>query len=135
MLKRKAMQKLIDWQEHSQGSTAILLEGARRVGKSTLVEALGRERYDSFILVDFSELPSPVRRIFEDERDDLDTFFMLLSAYYRTRLHARRSLVVFDEVQRYPAAREMIKRPVADGRYDCIETGRVLLPLYMAFCL
>ena len=126
MLKRKAMQKLIDWQEHSQGSTAILLEGARRVGKSTLVEALGRERYDSFILVDFSELPSPVRRIFEDERDDLDTFFMLLSAYYRTRLHARRSLVVFDEVQRYPAAREMIKRLVADGRYDYIETGSLI---------
>lgn len=126
MLKRRAIQKLIDWQERSQGSTAILLEGARRVGKSTLVEAFGREHYETFILVDFSELPSQVHQIFEDERDDLDTFFMMLSAYYRTRLHTRQSLIIFDEVQRYPPAREMIKRLVADGRYDYIETGSLI---------
>lgn len=126
MLKRRAMQKLIDWKARSQGTTAILLEGARRVGKSTLVRAFAEACYDSHILVDFSELPAQVHAIFEEQRDDLDTFFMMLSTYYRTRLHDRRSLIIFDEVQRYPPAREMIKWLVADGRYDYVETGSLI---------
>ena len=126
MLKRRVMEKLVEWQDKSNGTTAMLLEGARRVGKSTLAEAFAKARYDSYIMVDFSELPAGVLGIFEEQRDDLDAFFMLLSTYYRTRLHLRRSLIIFDEVQRYPAAREMIKRLVADGRYDYLETGSLI---------
>lgn len=126
LLRRKAMKQLENWRKSSRGSTAILLEGARRVGKSTLVKTFGKEQYESYILVDFSELPTQVRSIFEDESDELDTFFMMLSTYYRTKLYNRSSLIIFDEVQRYPKAREMVKRLVADGRYDYIETGSLV---------
>lgn len=126
MLKRKAFDKLKSWKEHSQGRQALLVEGARRVGKSTTVEEFARQEYESYILIDFSAVPKDVVGIFEDERDDLDTFFMLLSTYYRTKLHERGSLIIFDEVQRYPPAREMIKQLVADGRYDYVETGSLI---------
>ena len=126
MLKRKIAKKLREWKERSRGSTALLVEGARRIGKSTSVEEFARSEYESSITVDFSKASQDVISIFEDQRDDLDSFFMLLSAYYRTRLHRRRSLIVFDEVQRYPAAREMIKHLVADGRYDYVETGSLI---------
>jgi len=116
MLKRKVLDKLIAWQQKAGGREALLIEGARRVGKSTIAKEFGRTQYKSYILVDFARLPRDVRDIFENQRDDFDTFFMLLSAYYRTRLYKRESLIIFDEVQRYPAARELIKYLVADGR-------------------
>lgn len=126
MLKRKALEKLKTWKEHSQGSQALLVEGARRVGKSTTVLEFAQQEYDSYILIDFSAASRDVIDIFETQRDDLDTFFMLISTYYRTKLYERRSLIIFDEVQRYPPAREMIKRLVADGRYDYVETGSLI---------
>ncbi|PLS30659.1 ATPase [Bifidobacterium margollesii] len=126
MLKRKMMSKLIDWKRRSDGHEALLIEGARRVGKSTIVEAFGRTQYRSFILIDFARLPHVVREIFDEQRDDLTTFFLMLSTYYRTRLYERDSLIVFDEVQQYPAARELIKYLVADGRYDYVETGSLI---------
>lgn len=126
MLKRKATEKLVSWKRSSGGRTALLVEGARRIGKSTTVEQFARQEYESYILVDFSKAPKDVLDVFESCKDDLDTFFMLLSAYYRTQLFDRRSLIVFDEVQRYPAAREMVKHLVADGRYDYVETGSLI---------
>ena len=126
MLKRKALDKLRNWKERSHGETALLVEGARRVGKSTTVEEFARSEYESYIIVDFSQASKDVLEVFETQRGDLDTFFMLLQTYYRTRLHTRRSLVIFDEVQRYPLAREMIKHLVADGRYDYVETGSLI---------
>ena len=105
MLKRKMLDKLIAWKQKAGGREALLIEGARRVGKSTIVEAFGRTQYKSYILIDFTRLPRDVRDIFENQRDDFDTFFMLLSAYYRKRLYERESLITFDEVQPYPAAR------------------------------
>ena len=126
MLKRKMLDKLIAWKQKAGGREALLIEGARRVGKSTIVEEFGRTQYKSYILIDFTRLPRDVRDIFENQRDDFDTFFMLLSAYYRKRLYERESLIIFDEVQRYPAARELIKYLVADGRYDYVETGSLI---------
>ncbi len=126
MLKRKMLDKLIAWKQKAGGREALLVEGARRVGKSTIVEEFGRIQYKSYILIDFARLPRDVREIFENQRDDFDTFFMLLSAYYRKRLYERESLIIFDEVQRYPAARELIKYLVADGRYDYVETGSLI---------
>nr|WP_239512742.1 AAA family ATPase [Bifidobacterium avesanii] len=125
-MKRKVLDQLIAWKQKSQGREALLVEGARRVGKSTTVEEFARTQYESYILIDFARLPRDVRDLFENQRDDLDTFFMLLSAYYRTRLQPRKSLIVFDEVQRYPAARELVKYLVADGRYDYVETGSLI---------
>ena len=126
MLKRKAYDKLVAWKERAGGTEALLIEGARRVGKSTLAETFAENEYDSHIIVDFSKAPATVRDIFESQRDDLDTFFMMLSTYYRTRLVERKSLIVFDEVQRFPIAREMVKHLVADGRYDYLETGSLI---------
>lgn len=126
MLRRKALEQMREWKAQARGSEALLVEGARRVGKSTTVEEFARHEYESYILIDFARLPNAVREIFEDQCDDLDTFFVLLSTYYRTTLHPRRSVIVFDEVQRYPKAREMIKYLVADGRYDYVETGSLI---------
>lgn len=123
MFKRKAYDKLSRWKNDSNGSTALLVEGARRVGKSTLVEEFGRNEYESCIVVDFSVAPRDVFSYFEEMRNDLDTFFLYLSAFYEKRLVERNTLIVFDEVQEYPRARELIKQLVADGRYDYIETG------------
>lgn len=126
MLKRKAYQRLLEWKQRSQGRTAMLVEGARRVGKSTLVEEFGRNEYASCLIVDFTHAPDDVLGYFRDMRNDLDTFFLYLSAYYGVTLHERDSLIVFDEVQLYPKAREAVKQLVADGRYDFIETGSLV---------
>ncbi len=126
MLKRKALEALKNWKSESHGETAVLIEGVRRVGKSTTVEQLAKEEYETYILIDFSRAPKDVMDVFRLQKDDLDAFFMLLQTYYRTRLYPRKSLIIFDEVQRYPEAREMIKHLVADGRYDYAETGSLI---------
>ena len=126
MLKRKALDKLREWKAQSDGKTALLIEGARRIGKSTIAEHFAKEEYESHIVIDFSKAPKDVLDIFEQYRTDLDTFFLLLSTYYRVRLVPRKSLIIFDEVQRYPLAREMVKHLVADGRYDYLETGSLI---------
>ena len=123
---RKAYEKLASWKDSSQGSTALLIEGARRVGKSTIAEEFGRRNYASYMLVDFSKAPDDVLGYFVALRNDLDAFFMYLSSFYGVELHRRDSLIIFDEVQLYPKAREAIKQLVADGRYDYIETGSLV---------
>lgn len=126
MLKRKAYDLLTEWRRRSNGKTALLVEGARRVGKSTLVEEFGRNEYSSLLVIDFFQASDEVKGYFKDYRTDLDTLFLYLSTYYGVDLRRRDTLVVFDEVQMFPEARGLIKYLVADGRYDYIETGSLL---------
>lgn len=126
IFERKAYRRLVEWKERSQGRTAMLVEGARRAGKSTVVEEFARRNYASYILVDFSTAPDDVLEYFRDLRNDLDSFFMYLAAFYGVELHRRNSLIIFDEVQAFPLARGAIKQLVADGRYDYVETGSLV---------
>jgi len=125
-LKRKIYKELIKWKEESQGESALLIKGARRVGKSYICEEFGRNEYRSMIFIDFTKVTNEILDIFINESYDLDLFFVKLSAYYNAQLHHRESLIVFDEVQAFPFARQLIKHLVADGRYDYIETGSLL---------
>lgn len=126
LLRRKTYDRLLSWKEASKGSTALLLEGARRVGKSTISEEFASKEYRSHILIDFARAGSDVRSLFDGAREDLDRFFSYLSALYGVILHERDSIIVFDEVQRFPPAREFVKYLVADGRYDYLETGSLI---------
>ncbi len=126
MFERKCYKRLLEWKQSSRGESALLIEGARRVGKSTLAEAFAKNEYRSYILIDFAKAKSDLKQAFLDKRHDLDGFFMYLSAYYGTILYERESLIVFDEVQRFPQAREFVKYLVADGRYDYLETGSLI---------
>ncbi len=123
---RKAYSKLKEWKEKSQGESAMLIEGARRVGKSYLSTRFARNEYDSYIYMDFANIENEVIDLFENEMTNLDMFFMKLQTFYGVKLVNRKSCIVFDEVQRYPRARQMIKYLVADGRYDYIETGSLI---------
>ncbi|WP_317643637.1 ATP-binding protein [Bombiscardovia apis] len=126
MLHRKGYQRLLTWKEQEQGQSALRIEGARRVGKSTLVEQFAQREYRSYILIDFSTISDEVKDIFRNQRTDLERFFTYLSVYFNTPLHQRDSLIIFDEVQYFPTARAFIKQLVADGRYDYIETGSLI---------
>ena len=126
MFRRKAYDKLLQWKRESQGARAVLIEGARRVGKSTLVEEFARHEYAANLVIDFSTASDEVKGLFVQYRDDIDSFFMYLQAYMGVSLPRRESVVVFDEVQRFPPAREFVKQLVADGRYDYIETGSLI---------
>lgn len=125
ILRRKLYDRLLEWKRESNGSKAVLIEGARRIGKSTICETFGKNEYASYMVVDFAVASSAVKGYF-NQIDDLDTFYMLLSTAYGVELKRRESLIVFDEVQRFPKAREAIKYLVADGRYDFIETGSLI---------
>ncbi len=126
IFERKAYDKFLQWKEHTKGTKALLVEGARRIGKSTAVQEFAKREYRSYILIDFSKATDVVLDFFRLHIGDLDTFFMLLSAEYHVKLYERESLIIFDEVQLFPKAREAIKHLVADGRYDFIETGSLL---------
>ena len=126
MLKRKAYEKLLEWKQQQAGKTAILIEGARRVGKSTLAKEFGLNEYKSCLVIDFFQAPDEVKQYFRDYSNDFDALFLYLSAYYSVELFDRESLVVFDEVQMFPFARGLVKYLVADGRYDYVETGSLL---------
>lgn len=126
IFKRKIYNKLLEWKHATQGSRAILIEGARRIGKSTIVKEFARNEYKSFIFIDFNIASDVVRSAFQNYMTDLDTFFMILSAEYNVTLHRRESIIVFDEVQKFPTARQAIKYLVADGRYDYVETGSLI---------
>ncbi|MBQ9573319.1 MAG: ATP-binding protein [Acidaminococcaceae bacterium] len=126
MLKRKIYDKLLSWKHNSNGKTALLIDGARRVGKSYIAELFARQEYKSYILIDFGNAPKDILDLFENETSDLDLFFAKLSAFYSTVLHKRDSLIIFDEVQQFPRARQFIKYLVADGRYDYLETGSLI---------
>ena len=125
-MERKVYNRLLEWKEKDAGSCALLLDGARRVGKSYIAEQFGKNEYQSYLLIDFAHLQREVKEIFENDTNDLDLFFNKLSAYYRKQLYPRNSLIIFDEVQRYPEARELIKYLVADGRYDYLEAGSLI---------
>ena len=109
---------LLQWKNEAVGEKALLIEGARRIGKSTLVAEFGRREYRSCLIIDFNDASDVVRDAFEPLLGDLDTFFLVLGTEYRVTLYRRDTLVVFDEVQAFPKARQAIKRLVADGRYE-----------------
>ena len=125
MFRRKLYDKLLEWKTESEGRTALLVEGARRVGKSTIVEAFAKKEYDSYILIDFAAASREIRELFSD-LSDLNYIFLQLQLQYRVDLHERRSLIVFDEVQLCPKARQAIKYLVKDRRYDYVETGSLI---------
>ena len=126
MLKRKIYDQLLDWKKRSNGQTAMLIDGARRVGKSYITELFARQEYKSHIIIDFGNAPADILDLFQHESSDLDLFFAKLSAFYSTALHERDSLIIFDAVQQFPRARQLIKYLVADGRYDFLETGSLI---------
>ena len=119
-MKRKIYNELLFWK------VALMIDGARRVGKSYIAEEFARNEYKSYILVDFNKADKPLMTIFDEYLTNLDLFFMHLSVYFGVRLYERDSLIIFDEVQLYPRARAAIKYLVADGRYDYLETGSLV---------
>lgn len=126
IFKRKIYDRFLSWKKESDGKKALLVEGARRIGKSTVVEEFAKREYRSYILIDFAKASEDAKSYFHLHLNDLDTFFMLLSVQYGKELYPRESIIIFDEVQLFPKAREAIKYFVADGRYDFIETGSLI---------
>ena len=125
-MKRKIMQELIDWKQNSAGKYAALIVGVRRVGKSYIVEKFAKEHYKSYLMIDFTKVSDEIKDLFNHQPDDFDTFFTMLQTFYGTTFYNRDTLIIFDEVQAFPRARELIKHFVADGRYDYIETGSLM---------
>lgn len=125
MFKRKIYSKIKAWKDESNGNTALLIEGARRVGKSTIVEEFAKAEYKSYLLIDFAIASKNIRALFDD-LSDLDYLFLQLQLQYRVDLEVRNSVIIFDEVQLCPKARQAIKTLVKDGRYDYIETGSLI---------
>ena len=125
IFKRKIYDKILKWKEENHGKTALLIEGARRVGKSTIVEEFAHKEYQSCIIIDFNKARKEVKELFEDLMD-MDLLFLKLQQMYHVELIDRKSVIVFDEVQQCPFARQAIKYLVQDGRYDYIETGSLI---------
>ena len=125
-MRRKIYDKLLEWKREKNGSTAVLIEGARRIGKSYIAEEFAKNEYESYILIDFSKAPSRVKEWFDEYLEDIDTLLQNIQLHYKTRLTPRKSIIIFDEVQKCPRAREAIKALVADRRFDYIETGSLI---------
>ena len=125
-MKRKIYNELLKWKKENNGEVALLIDGARRIGKSYIAEQFAKENYKSYILIDFNKVGKDIKELFDNYLDNLDMFFMYLSSYYKKDLYERETLIIFDEVQLYPRARSAIKYLVADGRYDYIETGSLI---------
>ena len=125
-MRRKVYEQLLQWKEKSAGTSALLVQGARRVGKSYIVEEFAKREYKSYILIDFNIVDPQVKDIFIHDLQNLDVFFLKLSTFFGKKLYERESLIIFDEVQLFPRARSAIKYFVADGRYDFIETGSLV---------
>lgn len=125
IFKRKLYEKLLDWKNNRSGRTAVLIEGARRVGKSTLARQFAQNEYESYVMIDFSIVKKDILELF-DSIADLDYFFLQLQFRLGVSLKERKSLIIFDEVQMCPKARQAIKHLVADGRYDYIEMGSLI---------
>ncbi len=124
-IKRKIYKKLLLWKNETQGKKALLIEGARRIGKSTIAENFAKNEYKSYILVDFNKASKKIKENFEN-MNNLDLFFQTLSLEYGVKLFPRESLIIFDEIQKFPRARESVKYLVQDGRFDFIETGSLI---------
>lgn len=116
---------MLSWKQNQHGTTALFIRGTRRVGKSSVAKEFARHEYESYILVDFSKATPAIHRLFEDV-SNLDYIFTQLQLNYRTSLKPRKSVIIFDEIQKQPLARQAIKTLVADGCYDYIETGSLL---------
>jgi len=125
IFKRKIYDRMLKWKNERNGKTALLVKGARRVGKSTIVEEFARNEYDSYLLINFAATSNEVKSLFEDLMD-LDYIFLRLQAIYNVVLQKRRSVIIFDEVQKCPLARQAIKQLVEDRRFDYIETGSLI---------
>ena len=122
IFKRKIYERMLQWKQESDGQTALLIKGARRIGKSTIAEEFARQEYKSYIIIDFSIADDAVKELFS-HISDLNYFFLRIQSLFNVSLHERKSVIVFDEVQLYPPARQAIKHLVKDHRYDYIETG------------
>ena len=125
-MKRNVYYDLLEWKKKSNGKTAMLIEGARRVGKSYIALEFAKNNYKNYVLINFSKVSDDVKNIFNNYLDKLDDFFLLLSSYYGVELYERETLFIFDEIQFFPRAREAIKFLVEDGRYDYLETGSLI---------
>lgn len=125
VFKRKIYSELLKWKQMDEGRTAVLIQGARRIGKSTIVKEFAKNEYESYILVDFAACSTEIRDLFNDI-SDLNRIFMRLQLEYGVELKERKSVIIFDEVQFAPKARQAIKYLVKDGRYDYIETGSLI---------
>ena len=125
-MKRKIYNELVRWKTEKDGTTALLIEGARRIGKSYIAEEFARNEYESYILIDFSKAPSRVKGWFDEYLEDIDTLLQNIQLHYKKQLTPRKSLIIFDEVQKCPRAREAIKALVADHRFDYLETGSLI---------
>lgn len=126
IFKRKIYQKLKEWKTLSHGQTALMLEGARRIGKSTIAENFAQNEYEDYLILDFAQESKEIKKIFEENIGDLDTFFRNLFLLKGKSLPEKKSVIIFDEVQLFPIARQSIKYLVKDGRYDYIETGSLI---------
>ena len=125
-MKRKIYNEMLQWKQNAQGKSALMIDGARRIGKSYIVEEFAKNEYKSYILVDFNNADDNLIEIFDKYLRNLDVFFSYLALYYNVTLYPRDTVIVFDEVQLYPKARAAIKYLVKDGRYDYIETGSLV---------
>jgi len=125
-LERKIYGKLIEWKNKRKGTSVLLLTGARRVGKSYISKRFAENEYKSSIIIDFGNPSEEITDLIENGSYDLDLFFSKLASFYHTVLYKRKSIIVFDEIQRFPKARQLLKYLVADGRYDYLETGSLL---------
>ena len=125
-MRRKIYDKLIEWKNNDSSETALLIDGARRVGKSFIAEEFAKAEYKSYILVDFNKVSKKVVEFFENDLDDLDVFFRKMSEFFGVRLYEGQTLFIFDEVQLCPRARASIKYLVEDGRYHLLETGSLV---------
>ena len=125
-MKRKIYEDFIQWKKNDARECALMVDGARRIGKSYIIEEFAKNEYESYILIDFNLVGDDVKSLFELYLNDLDTFFMMLSTIYGVKLIEGKSLIIFDEVQLFPKARAAIKYLVKDNRYDYIETGSLI---------
>ena len=123
VLKRKVYEELLKWKKEYAPEYALFLKGARRVGKTTIAEEFGKNEYKSFITINFQSTNDTVRDLFVNSLLDLDYFFNVIQLQYGKKLYKRASLIILDEIQLYPLARQALKTLLADGRYDYIETG------------
>lgn len=126
MLKRKIYNELLKWKNQSNGTSAAMIEGARRTGKSFIAELFAKQEYQSYVLIDFSKAPQQVKDWFELYMEDIDTLLFNIKLHYNVKLVERHSVIIFDEVQDCPKARAGIKHLVKDGRFDYIETGSLI---------
>ena len=126
IIKRKLYSELLEWKNNRKGKTAILIKGARRTGKSYLCEQFAKNEYKSYVIIDFANISNEIRALFEGDTSDIDKFLSELQILTHTTFYDRETVIIFDEVQMFPKARQLIKYLVANNRYDYIETGSLL---------